>query len=76
MKTDRTAASRNGAVRLIHSVCTWINMLWALRVYAGFTSRAPPGVCPLRGSVYISLRRTANGYICTLNSGGVLALHL
>jgi hypothetical protein len=26
--------------------------------------------------VYISLRRTTNGHICTLDSGGVLALHL
>ena len=42
---------------------------------AGFT-RAPAGVCPLRGSVYISLRRTTKGHMCTLDSGGVLALHL
>jgi hypothetical protein len=27
-------------------------------------------------TVYISLRRTTNGHICTLDSGGVLALHL
>jgi hypothetical protein len=26
--------------------------------------------------VYISLRRTTNGHMCTLDSGGVLALHL
>jgi hypothetical protein len=49
--------------------------LLALRVYVGFT-RAPAGVCPSRGSVYISLRRTTNGHMCTLDSGGVLALHL
>jgi hypothetical protein len=28
------------------------------------------------GCVYISLRRATNGHICTLDSGGVLALHL
>jgi hypothetical protein len=26
--------------------------------------------------VYISLHRTSNGHMCTLDSGGVLALHL
>jgi hypothetical protein len=30
-----------------------------------------PGV-----TIYISLRRTSNGHICTLDSGKVLALHL
>jgi hypothetical protein len=31
--------------------------------------------CPAL-TVYISLRRTTNGHICALDSGGVLALHL
>jgi hypothetical protein len=30
----------------------------------------------IHSPVYISLRRTTNGRICTLDSGGVLALHL
>jgi hypothetical protein len=28
-----------------------------------------------RATLLISLRRAANGHICTLDSGGVLALH-
>ena len=33
-------------------------------------------ICMGRPIVYISLRRTTNGHMCTLDSGGVLALHL
>jgi hypothetical protein len=45
--------------------------------------RIPAGTSPIvvallsaRECVFTFLRRTTNGHICTLDSGGVLALHL
>jgi hypothetical protein len=48
------------------------------RAHATATEReqAQAGAYAPPAAVYKSLRRTTNGHICTLDSGGVLVLHL